>query len=172
MNLCVLRPLTPGPQGQSSPLRTPHGCLLFQGILPISRGQAPPGSPMVYHSMASGFQIPQGCCLGLSVARIFPALFSSQPRDVPFPVTTYRHWPTLCVPSLIPYLYPSGTPATQWRGPTGSSTIRGPFCAPCTGRYYPVPSFARTCFPFLRGRCASLAKPLAWPRHHTPPRNP
>ena len=41
--------------------------------------------------------------------------------------------------SLVPCLYPTGPPATQWRRPTGSSSIRGLFCAPCTGRCYPIP---------------------------------
>ena len=44
------------------------------------------------------------------------------------------------MPSLIPCLYPTGPPATLWRGPTGSSSIRGQFCAPSTGRSPPVPA--------------------------------
>ena len=63
----VLRPLTRGPQGQASPLRTPHGRPGVQGIFPTSGGQAPHGWPMVHHSMAIGFPIPRGCCLALSV---------------------------------------------------------------------------------------------------------
>ena len=43
------------------------------------------------------------------------------------------------IPSLIPCLYPTGPPATLWRGPTGSSSIRGPFRAPSTGRSLPAP---------------------------------
>ena len=48
----------------------------------------------------------------------------------------------LCGPiqSFIPCLYPSGQPATLWRGPTGSSSIRGPFRAPSTGRSLPAPA--------------------------------
>ena len=62
VNPRVLRPLTRGPQGQSSPLRTPHGRPGGQGIFPTSRGQAPHGWPMVHHSMATGLPIPRGCC--------------------------------------------------------------------------------------------------------------
>ena len=43
------------------------------------------------------------------------------------------------IPSLIPCLYPTGPPATLWRGPSGSSSIRGPFRAPSTGRSLPAP---------------------------------
>ena len=43
VNLRVLRPLTPGPQRQPSPLQTPHGHPGVQGIFLTSRGQ-------VFHS--------------------------------------------------------------------------------------------------------------------------
>ena len=72
VDLRVLRPLTRGPQGQLSPLRTPHGRPGVQGIFPTSRGQAPHGWPMVHHSMATGFPIPRGCCLALSVSLPIP----------------------------------------------------------------------------------------------------
>ena len=72
VNLRVLEPLTRGPQGQPSPLRTPHGRPGFQGIFATPRGQAPQGWPMVHHSMATGFPIPQGCCLVLSVSHPIP----------------------------------------------------------------------------------------------------
>ena len=49
------------------------------------------------------------------------------------------------IPSLIPCLYPTGPPATLWRGPTGSSSIRGPFCAPSTGRSPPRPRPSLLC---------------------------
>ena len=68
VNLPVLRPLTRGPQGQPSPLRTPHGRPRVQGIFTTSRGQAPHGWPTVHHSMATGFPIPRGCCLALLVS--------------------------------------------------------------------------------------------------------
>ena len=72
VNLRVLRPLTRGPQGQPSPLQTPHGRPGVQGIFPTSRGQAPHGWHMVHHSMATGFRIPQGCCLALSASHPIP----------------------------------------------------------------------------------------------------
>ena len=68
VNLRVLRPLTQGPQGRPSPLRTPNGCPGVQGIFLTYHGQAPHGWPMVHHSMATGFPIPRGCCLALSVS--------------------------------------------------------------------------------------------------------
>ena len=72
VNIRVLGPLTQGPQGQPPPLRTPHGRPVLQGIFPTSRGQAPHGWPMVHHSMATGFPIPRGCCLALSVSHPIP----------------------------------------------------------------------------------------------------
>ena len=72
---------------------------------------------------------------------------------VPFPFAISLHRPILCVPwfpyppglscgpvpSLVPCLYPTGPPATLWRGPTGSSSIRQPFRVPSTGRSLPAP---------------------------------
>ena len=99
----------------------------------------------------------------LSILRL-PSSPGSQPRDVPFPCGTSRH-PSrpsprvpclpillglLCGPSPTPFsvpspspfilcLYPTGPPATLWRGPTGSSCIRGTFLAPSMGRSLPAP---------------------------------
>ena len=84
------------------------------------------------------------------------------PSHVPFPFASSRHRPVprvawtpypfgpLCGPShtpfpapspcpIIPCLYPTGSPATLWRWPTGASFIRGPFRAPSTGRSLPAP---------------------------------
>ena len=75
------------------------------------------------------------------------------PSHVPFPYATSCLWPIpsvlwipyparlLCgpIPSLIPCFYPTELPATLWRGPTGSSSIRGPFRAPSTGCSLPPP---------------------------------
>ena len=95
-----------------------------------------------------------------AVAWRFRSLF---PSHVPFPYATSRQrqvpsvpWTPhpvglLCGPSHtsfsapspfpnIPCLYPTGQPATLWRGPTGSSFIRGPFHAPSTGRSLPAPA--------------------------------
>ena len=69
------------------------------------------------------------------------------------------------IPSLIPCLYPTRPPATQWRGPTGPSSIQGPFCAPCAGRSYPIPffhvlgAFSSACS--CPGRLATC--PKSWP---------
>ena len=101
VNLRVIRPLTRGPQGQPSPLRTPHGRPGVQGIFPTSHGQAPHGWPMVYHSMATGFPIPRGCCLALSAS-----------RPIPCPVPL-RHIPS---------------PA---QSPLPFSDALGPLCGPC-----------------------------------------
>ena len=81
---------------------------------------------------------------------------SSRHRPVPsVPWTLYPVWP-LCGPSntpfpapspcpIIPCLYPTGSPATLWRWPTGSSSIRGPFRAPYPGSHPSCP------FPLCRG---------------------
>ena len=82
VDLRVLRPLTRGPQGQPSALRTPHGRPGVQGIFPTSRGQAPHGWPLVHHSITTGFLIPRGCYLALS---------ASHPIPCPFP---FRHIPS------------------------------------------------------------------------------
>ena len=88
VNPRVLRPLTPGFQGQPSPLRTRHDRPGVRGIFPISRDQAPRGCPMVHHSMATGFQIPRGCC---SVVSAPPLPLVPNPATslspVPRPVT-------------------------------------------------------------------------------------
>ena len=62
VNPDVLRPLTRGPQGQPSPLRTPHGRLGVQSIFLTSRGQVPHGWPMVHQSAMTGFPIARSCC--------------------------------------------------------------------------------------------------------------
>ena len=123
-----------------------------------------PGSPWLAHgSPLRGDWFPNPTGLLLSILRL-PSFPGSQPCDVPFPCATSRHpsWPIprasglpillglLCapghtlfsVPSPSPFLlcfYPTGPPATLWRGPTGSSSIRGPFRAPSTGCSLPAP---------------------------------
>ena len=80
-----------------------------------------------------------------------------------FPYATSRHRPVRSVPwtpypvgllcgpghtlfsvpspfPIIPCSYPTGPPATLWRGPTGTSSIRGPFRAPSTVRALPAPA--------------------------------
>ena len=122
------------------------------------------GSPWLAHASpphGNWFRNPTG--LLLSILRL-PSPPGSRPRDVPLPCATFRHpsrpiprvpcLPSLlvlsCVPSptpcsvsspspFIPSLYPTGPPATLWRVPTVSSSIRGTFLAPSTGRPLPAP---------------------------------
>ena len=190
--------LCPGrPQSQPSPLRTSHGRPRVQGNFPTSPGQVPHGWPMVHHPIATGFPIPRGCCMALSVAQFSLLLFVRYPamsrsplphsvtgpvpashpssrvyihraatnpvarkylrvdrfvllaRVTPIPSPFFRATgfliPRGCcadfatpppsphhrIQSRNPSLYPNGPPATRWRGPTGSSSIRRVFCAPC-----------------------------------------
>ena len=178
VSLCVLRPLIRGPQGPPSSLRTPHGRPTVQGISPTSCGQGPHGWPMVPQSMATCFPLPRGLLLGAFCPPIFLLSFCLQPLDVPLCFATSHHWPSLRAPPLIPCLYSSGMPETQWRGPTGCSSIRGPFRALCTGCSYPIPlRFFRTRFPIRRGCLRSLPQPFPGPvtashpatRVNTPP---
>ena len=85
------------------------------------------------------------------------------PSHVPFSYATSHHHPIprvpwtpypaglLCGPShtpfpvpspfpIIPCLYPTGPAATLWRGPNGSSSNRGTFRAPSTGRSLTAPA--------------------------------
>ena len=94
-NLRVLRPLTQGPQGQPSSLRTPHGHPGVQGIFLTSRGQVPCGWPMVPHSMVTVSPLPRGCCSLLSA--LFPLfLFVRNPAPPlsPFPLPVTGTVPT------------------------------------------------------------------------------
>ena len=90
VNLRVLRPLTREPQGQPSPLRTPQSRPGAQGIFPTSRGQAPHGWPMVHHSLATGFTIPQGCFFWSPIPSHVPLCHIPSPpqsqRPVVFPI--------------------------------------------------------------------------------------
>ena len=94
-----------------------------------------------------------------------PKTGRSLPAPVPFPCATAPAYSPrlLCSPirSLIPCLYPTGPPATLSRGPTGSSSIRGLFCAPSTGRSpsAPAPHSCAASHAVLvpSGRCVALA---------------
>ena len=130
MHLRVLRPLTRGPQGQPSPLRTPHGRPGVQGFFPTSRGQAPHGWPMVYHSMATGFPIPRGCCLALSASLPIPCPVPL--RHIPSPAQSplamvFRClgavvWP---VPNPCPSPVPPSHPSSRVYTPAGHQQPRG-----------------------------------------------
>ena len=151
VNLRVLRALTWGSQGQPSALRTPHGRPGVQGIFLTSRGKAPHGWPMVHHSM-----VPVSQSHGAVAWRFRPPC----PSHVLFPFASSRHRPVLCVPwtpypvgplcgpshtpfpaptpcPFFPCLYPTRSPATLWRWPTGAFSFRGPLRALSTGRSLP-----------------------------------
>ena len=110
---------------------------------------------------------------------IYPVLLHSQPRDVPLSFATYGLWPSPHSSPLIPFFYPTRPPATQWRGPTGSSSVRGPFRSFCTGCSYPAPLCLGCLFPvglfedFLRSLSNLLPGPVpvSHPSTHayTPP---
>ena len=67
---------------------------------------------------------------------ICPALLCPPPCYFLFPVVASRYRPHPGVPSGIPCLYPTGPPATHWRGPTPLSGDRFALVA----RVAPIPS--------------------------------
>ena len=98
-------------------------------------------------SASRGFAFPWGCCAALA---------------------TPLSWRRALISSLVPCSYPVGPQATQWRGPTGSSSIRGLFRAPCTGCSFPIPfSCALGAFPSgcsCPGHLATFPMPTPlWP---------
>ena len=164
VNPRVLRPSTRGPQGQPSPLRTPHGRPGVESIFPTSRGQGPHGWPMVHHSMATSFPIPRGCC----------SVFSASPRPlvrnpatshspVPRPVTHHVLFPPSraipfswgCCAALA--TFPSRSrplfPSSRLYTPPGRQQPRG------AGPLDPHPSGDR----FVRlARVAPFPPPFVW----------
>ena len=130
VNLRVLRPLTRGPQGQPSPLRTPHSRPGVKGIFPTTRGQAPHGWPMVYHSMATGFPIPRGCCLALSASLPIPCPVPL--RHIPSPSQSLLPMVFRClgavvwpVPHPCPSCVPPSQPSSRVYTPPGRQQPRG-----------------------------------------------
>ena len=127
VNLRVLKRLTWGRQGQPSALRTPHGRSGVQAIFTTSRGQAPHGSPMVHHSMATGFPIPRSCCLALSVSHPIPC------SPLPHPVTGQ-------LPASCGFPIPRGCCAAPFHPSSHVSTPQGRL-QPCgAGHLDPHPS--------------------------------
>ena len=128
VNLRVLRPLTRGPQGQPSPMQTPHTRPGVQGIFPISRGQVPHGWPMVPDSMATSFRMPRGCCMApvaadasLLCSNRFATPRARSPHPVPGPAPAPGPPPSLVPvphPVFIPHrdLHPSRDVLCHWHG--------------------------------------------------------
>ena len=113
VNLRVLRPLTWGPQGQPSPLRTPHGRPEVQGIfhLPLAR------LPMVGPWFTTPWRL-----VSQSHGAVAWHFWPPFPSNVPFPFPPYRHRPhprvrrisvpmgPLCGPCHTPVLAPCPHP--------------------------------------------------------------
>ena len=165
VNPRLLRLLTQGPQAKPSPLRKPHGRARVQGIFPTSLGQVTHGSPPVPHSMPTTFPMPRGCCMA-SMPSVLPcsARIFLQPPFPVHPILSLALPPRpvshrLFFPTLIPCLYPTGLPATPRRRPTGSSSIRGPFCDPDTSHSHLFAVLPWHCCLGFWPTCAS--RPLA-----------
>ena len=128
-------PWTPYPAGLlCGPSHTPFS---VPSPFPIIPSLYPTGPP------ATLWRGPTGSSSILGPFRA-PSRGRSLPAPAPFPCAAapaYSPW-LLCgpIPSLIPCLYPTGPPATLWRGPTGSSSIWEPFRAPSTSRSPPAPA--------------------------------
>ena len=165
VNLRVLRSLTRGPQGQLSPLGTPHGRPGVQGIFLTSRSQAPHGWPMVHHSMATGIPISRGCCVALSVSHLIPC--SPLPHPVTGPIPASSGFPFLRGCCAAPF-HPSScvyTP-TGRQQPCGAGFLdphpsEDRFGAPSTGLSLLAPA------PFPCA--ASRHPPRPFPRVPRPP---
>ena len=141
------------PTGSPATLwRWPTGASSFRGPLPsrprpfpLCRGPIPSLIPCLYPTgpPATLWRGPTGSS---SIRGPFRAPSTGRSLPAPFPrAAAPAYSPGLScgpIPSLFPCLYcnPTGPPATLWRGPTGSSSFRGPFCAPCLGRSPPAPA--------------------------------
>ena len=178
VNLRVLRPLTRAPQGERSPMQTPHGHPRVQGIFLSSRGYVPHGGPMVHHSKATGFPIPQGCCLALSVAQFSLLRFVRNPAmsrfSLPHPVAG-----PVPAPHPSSHVYsPPGRHQPSGPGPLDPPPSRDRFLL--LARVPPIPSPFSFRAPVSRSQGAvvwPLPHPLPGPvtasrpaiRVHTPP---
>ena len=106
-----------------------------------------PGSTWLAHSSplhGDWFSKPTGLLPGAFGLPSHPMFRVASSCHRPNPHVLWFFYPPglLCgpIPPLIPCFYLTGPPATVWRGPTGSSSIRGPFRAPSTGRSLPAPA--------------------------------
>ena len=128
-------PWSPYPAGLlCGPSHTPFSVPSPSPIIPCLY---PTGPPATLWRGSTGSSFIQGPFRAPRTGRSLPA-------PAPFPCAAAPAYSPglLCgpIPSLIPCLYPTGPPATLWRGPTGSSSIRGPFPASSTGRSPPAPA--------------------------------
>ena len=101
------------------------------------------GSPWLAHGsplLGDWFSSPTGLLLTAFGLPALPMSHSPLPHpgSGPFPASHGLPTPSGRCP-IIPYLELTGSPATLWRGPTGSSSIRKPLRAPSTGRSLPAP---------------------------------
>ena len=124
-----------------------------------SSGQFPdfpwPGSPWLAHGSplhGDRFPNPMGLLLGAFGLPALPMSLSPLPHPGtnPFPAShglptpsgrcaalATRPSPPRPLVFFIPCLYPTGSPATLWRWPTGASSFRGPLRALSTGLSLP-----------------------------------
>ena len=119
-NQRILRQFTQGPQGGPSSLWAPHCRPGVRGIFLTSCGQATHCWPMDHLSMVIGFPIPWGCGMVPRAAQctLNPFCNPAMPLSaVPPPGPAPFYLPGS--PILIVCLYPTGPPATLWRGPEG-----------------------------------------------------
>ena len=135
-------PLRALSMGRSLPAPVPFPCAAAPASSPrLSCGPIPSLIPCLYPTgpPATLWRGPTGFS---SIRGPFRASSTGRSLPAPFPCAAAPAYSPglLCgpIPSLIPCLYPTRPPATLWRGPTGSSSMRGPFCAPSTGRSPPA----------------------------------
>ena len=97
--------------------------------------------------MVTTFPTPQSWCMAPVAARTTllcsdrfatPHSRSRHPVSCPDPAPSF---PPPLVPVPHPVFIPHRAPTTPWRGLIGPSSIRGPFCAPGTGRSNFLPSW-------------------------------
>ena len=127
------------PFHRSSRVYTPPGCQQPCGAGPLD--PHPPGDCFVRLALVAAFPsepLPPAprpvTHLGLSPAScVFPVSLGPSCDPSHTPLSAPSPYPS------IPCFYPTGPPATLWRGPTGSASCLGPARATSTVRSLPVP---------------------------------